>query len=333
MGKVGKNEPCNCGSGLPYYECCFIEDVLHVGTEYAERLNQSIHSEQENRVFDSIEAAMRHTEAINQAPLDDFRGLSPSQMYRFLYYPFDSPDLVVFNLDLQRFPESPFFRLFPFLLAAVAKEHLKATVKGMLPVKLIRETAQWYYGEEKYRDRQQYMSFRTETDLPVLHTVRLVAELSGFIRKFKGRFQLTKVGEEFIEKGMNGRFFLRIFTVYTRKFNWGYNDRYPDIQVIQQSFLFTLYLLAKFGGEYRSTAFYEDSFLAAFPGELSTVPELSYSSPENTIKRCFTLRSMARFGHFLGFVEFDDTQKEKRLEQQQVRKTLFVDEWVKFLLN
>ncbi len=335
MAKSGIDEPCHCGSGLTYYQCCYTEDILHSGPEGVEHPDSSILSSLKNQVFGSFEelqdAAQRLTEASNQAPLDNFHGLSPNQMFRFLHYPFDFPDLVAFNLELKHFPESPFFRLFSFLLSAMAKEHLKATAKGMLPVKLVRETALWYYGEEKYRDRQRYMSFRTETDFPVLHTVRIVAELSGSVRKYKGRFKLTKDGENLVKTGMDGKAFIRIFTTYTRKFNWGYNDRYPDIQIIQQGFLFTLFLLTKFGGEFRPAAFYEDSFLTAFPLALKTIPELSYSTPEETFKRCFSIRALARFGHFFGFVEFDDSVKEKRhLEQQPLRKTPFLDEWVRF---
>jgi len=336
MAKTGKDDPCYCGSGLAYHECCYNVDVLHGGYVDAERPGQSILSKLENRAFGSLEeareAVKRLTEVSNHAPLDDFCGLNPEQMYRFLHHPFDSSDLVTFNLELKRFPESPFFRLFSFLLSA-AKEQLKATAQGKLPVKLVREAAIRYYGEEKYQDRMRYLSYRTETDFPVLHTVRLVTELSGFIRKFKGRFRLTKDGAELAEKGIDGRAFLRIFTAYTRKFNWSYTDRHPELHIIQQAFLFTLYVLAKFGGEFRPASFYEDSFLTAFPAALRTVPESSYATPEQTLKRCFSLRALSRFGHFFGFVEFEDTQKRKWLEQQPIRKTRFLDEWVQFQTN
>ncbi|MDD3927800.1 MAG: hypothetical protein PHT33_14200 [bacterium] len=51
---------------------------------------------------------------------------------------------------------------------------------------------------------------------------------------------------------------------YAQKFNWDYLDWYPELFFMQQSFLYTLYLLHKFGGEWRANAFYEDALLKAF---------------------------------------------------------------------
>jgi len=141
MATTGKNDPCHCGSGLIYEECCYNEDVLHVGAVGKEGSAQDVQSKLENRAFNSLEearaAVQRVAEASNRRPLDEFCGLSPEDMFHFLHHPFNSPDFVSFNLEVHQFPEAPFFRLFSFLIKAAAKEKLKATVKGMLPVKLV----------------------------------------------------------------------------------------------------------------------------------------------------------------------------------------------------
>jgi len=174
------------------------------------------------------------------------------------------------------------------------------------------------------------MTYRTETDFHTLHTVRLISELAGFLRKRKGGFELTKAGASLAEKGLDGTAFFKIFEAYTRKFNWGYNDRYPELHIIQQAFVFTLYMLSKFGGESRPASFYEDLFVTAFPLALREAPVSAYATPEQTLKRCFTVRSLERFGHFLGFVEFEPMQKKVWPEQKSLKKTSFIDEWVRF---
>jgi hypothetical protein len=86
--KIGRNDPCPCGSGKKYKHCCLSP---------ASVVSDELHSLLEGQDFDSIE----DTQAVvgdfmsskNLQEQDDFRGLSPDQMYRLLYFPFDSPDL------------------------------------------------------------------------------------------------------------------------------------------------------------------------------------------------------------------------------------------------
>ncbi len=334
MASTGKNKPCPCGSGKTYEDCCFIEEVLLAGRMDAKTFSQAVLSMMENRKFSSLEEAQaaldRLTEAKNTASLDDFCGLSPEQMYRLLYYPFETPGLVDFNLELKRFPDSPFFRLLSFLINGVAREDLKATALGNLPPAFVREAAQWYYGEHGYRERRRYTSYRTETDFPVFNTVRVVAEMAGLLRKYKKRFHLTKDGKVVAENGMDGKSFIKIFKTYTRKFNWAYNDRCPDLHIVQESFLFTLYLLTKYGGTFRPVSFYEALFLTAFPNEIRDLLEDSFNTREDILKRCFSLRAISRFGHFFGFVEINDPENARWIGKLSVKKTPFLDDWVRF---
>jgi hypothetical protein len=338
MATTGKNDSCPCGSGRTYEKCCYGGDILKAsGRMDAKTFSQAIGALMEGRQFSSLEEANaeldRLTRARNTAPLNEFCGLSPEQMNRFLYHPFDSSGLIDFNLALTSFPDSQFFRLFTFLLNATAKDELKATSQGNLPVKFVKDAAQWYYGEQGYQERRRYISFRTETDFAVLHTVRLIAVMSGFIRKQKGCFHLTKNGAAVLENGMDGRAFFKIFKGYTGKFNWGYNDRYPELYFVQHAFLFTLFVLKKYGDIFRPASFYENLFLTAFPKVIREVPEVPYDTREDTLKHCFTLRSLSRFGHFFGFVELSDPKNDRWIEKLEIKKTPFLDGWVRFSIN
>ena len=62
-----------------------------------------------------------------------------------------------------------------------------------------------------------------------------------------------------------GCLYLELFKAFTTKFNWGYRDLYPETEIVQHSFFYTLYLVASFREIQRSQQFYEDKFLTAFP--------------------------------------------------------------------
>jgi len=57
----------------------------------------------EGRSFESLEEANAFAREItahrNSAPLEEFSGLSPDMMFRFLHFPFESPGLVSFAED------------------------------------------------------------------------------------------------------------------------------------------------------------------------------------------------------------------------------------------
>ena len=153
--KIGRNDPCPCGSGIKYKKCCAGKqqageqlagaDAGAVTGELRELLKgQSFGSLDEANAFLS-----RHMRQRNQASSDDFHGLSPEQMHRFLHFPFDSPALINFPAPLDITPQAPIMTLFNLLVNAVGDEGLKATATGNLPRNFCREAALNYLGEEE----------------------------------------------------------------------------------------------------------------------------------------------------------------------------------------
>ncbi|MGA2958988.1 MAG: hypothetical protein ABSF48_25135, partial [Thermodesulfobacteriota bacterium] len=103
------------------------------------------------------------------------------------------------------------------------------TAKGNLPPAFSRSVALHYYGEEVFREKTRFGRFRKEQDWKEVHTVRLIAELAGFVKKEKARFRLTRKGEQVFSQGLDGKSFLDLFKAYTLKFNWAYRDGYPQM--------------------------------------------------------------------------------------------------------
>lgn len=299
MASTGLNKPCVCGSGKKYEDCCFLRDMEELEEREPSATGSWLKEAMGRRSFNSLQEAEetldRAVSDRNNTPLDDFCGLSPAQMTRLLYDPFGEESPARYNLELTNFPETPILRILKQILLGLSQGGLKMTAKGNLPAAFSRAVALSYYGEEGFRKKTRFGGFRKEQDWEEIHTVRLTAELAGFVKKEKGRFRLTRKGEQVFSQGVNGKSFLDLFEAYTLKFNWAYRDRYPQMGIVQNSFLFTLFCLHRFGDETRSGEFYADLFQRAFPMVLDEMPQNRYWSPEEEAKRCFSLRALERF--------------------------------------
>jgi hypothetical protein len=274
----------------------------------------------------------RHMGQCNQAPADDFHGLSPEQMHRFLNFPFDTPALISFPIPLDIIPQAPIMTLFNLLVNAIGDEGLKATATDNLPRNFCREAALAFLGVEGYRDKTKFAGINTELDFSEMHVTRLVAETAGLVGKYKGKFITSRECRKIlVESGMPG-IYPRIFRAFVGAYNWGYQDRYPGFSIIQQSFLFTLYLLQTYGNEWRPGAFYSDIFLRAFPMVLAEVRPRSYEPPEDEAGRCYSLRSLERFAEFHGLVEIERDPSKRFTADFRLRKLPLLDHVVQFQL-
>jgi hypothetical protein len=166
-----------------------------------------------------------------------------------------------------------------------------------------------------------------------LHVTRLVAELAGMIRKYKGRFILSRNCRALLAGDGLAGVYPRLFRTYTERLNWAYWDRYPEIRFIQQAFLFTLYLLRRRGEATLPHEFYEDSFLRAFPSVLNEVPPAPYSEPEETFRNCYTWRTLVHFAGFLGLAEVEPITEEHLCHRYRVRALPLLAETVQFQLS
>jgi hypothetical protein len=331
---VGRNEPCPCGSGKKFKKCCLgkKESVAYGrgATGASTELSQAL----EGRQFGSLEEVQafvdQHTQQRNRRPLDEFHGLSPEQMYQMLNFPFTSPELVRFPEVLDIAPAAPILTLFSLLLEAIGEQGLKPTAKGNLPRKFCREAALIYWGEETYQERTRYGGINNEDDFSDLHITRLVAELAGLIRKYKGRFILSRDGRTLLASSGLAAIFPKLFRAYVEKFSWAYRDRYPELRFIQMAFLFTLYLLMRYGDTWRPHEFYEDCFLRAFPAVVDEVPPSPALTPEEELRTCYTWRTLVHFVGFLGLAAVEPVNDDFLRHEYRVKALPLLHEAVQF---
>ena len=260
-------------------------------------------------------------------------GLSTVQIIEMLKFPFESPEVMRFNTDISPPQDAMYIRLLRGLLKKIALYGgtVRTTQKGNLPRSLCREL------QKEFVDVNRYLYYmgpvRSEEEFMELHVIRLVAQKTGYLRKYKNKFHLTKKGKELAEKGVSGEEFLRILEVYTMWFNWSYADFAVETDLLQPTFSFTLYLLQLYGDEYRPASYYAALTLQAFPRLLQNVIAAGYrhiESPEETFEFVYTMRMLKRFAVAFGFAEMNGPREVPYEENRMVRKTTFLDEFIWF---
>ncbi len=333
---IGPNDLCPCGSGKKFQHCCANKLSADVHWAKLDDAMDEIRELLKGRSFASLEDANaflgEYTQKRNRAPRDNFDGLSSEQMHRFLHFPFETPELVSFPSPLDIPPEAPILTLFNLLVEALGDQGVKATSTGNLPRKLCRDIAMAYMGEEKYREIYRYGEMRSEPEFFDLNVTRLVSGLAGFIRKYKGKFVVGGECRKLMSKhGLTG-IYPKLIREFATRYNWAFRDSWQQVPLIQQSFLFTLYLLERHGGDWQPNRYYEDWFLRAFPAVLQEVsPVGEYSTPEKILRSCYSLRCLDSFAGFLGMVEIQ-READKRYGNFRLKKLPLLDHVVRFHL-
>lgn len=336
--------PCPCGSGKPFTACCGAA-TGEAPSAAVQALREELQKALGDRSFDSPEEANEamaaHLETVNRRPVDDFQGLSREQMYCVLYHPFDSPSLVRFGEGIEGRPEAPVAVLFEAIAEAAAEEPgIRLTPKGNLP-RTVVAAAKAALDEGGGSCELRIGAVRNEEDLDELHTTRLIAGFAGLTRKYKGRLKLTKRARELREAGDWGGLYRRLLRAYCREFNWAYRDGHPELFLIQQAAVFSLYLFHRYGDAWRSQGFYEEAFLRAFADlvrELVAEEVPWAGTPEERIGRAWSLRTLHRFGCFFGLLELRPVAKEEGalpdpLAPVEVRGTPLLERAVRWQLG
>ena len=320
MAEIGRNELCPCGSGKKYKYCCMGKDESSRKQGMMRDIFDGIREEMANKSFDSINKANAFLQLFmkrkNRKPVEEFFGINPEQMHRMLNRPYDgTSDIVDFNVGLppNEFQPIPAVkRVLVFLNALSGWEPVKATKKGNLSLGFSRELAERIYANERFPWFRKIMS---EEDMIEVLSLRHILTMCGWIKKRKGAFSLTKNGRAIIDGGFEGKHYFRLLKIFTTKFNWAFQDRYPEFYIIQQSFLFSLYLLKKKAIDYVEGRTIANCLIDAYPQVLAEVNK-AYKPPYEIVGDCIELRTLKRLGVYFGFL----------LEKSEKRKDIYRDQ-------
>lgn len=264
----------------------------------------------------------------NNKPIEEFEGRTPKEMYFILYNTFhpDSPLHFSQSIDSKMLDKVPLLTIAIFFLENLqASQPLKLTPKGNLPLKLVKEIYELGLTSNQFIDSGS-SSLRSEEDSQRIHVMRLLCQLSGLVKKQKGKLSLTAKGKKLLRKENRYDLFKELFITYTTKFNWAYSDRYGDHTIGQMGFAFSLELVEKYGKKERPDGFYGKKFLLAFPRILDHMQTPWYGTAEERVINCYSLRTFEFFMAMFGLVELQEKGEDYLSKQLYVKKTFLLDQ-------
>lgn len=268
--------------------------------------------------------AHNYTENYNRSLNTDLHDLTPEQMHKMLYKPFDSPDIVTFSDCIDTEPPNKITAIFKLLIEAIGSDGLEANAEGNLPQDIVRKIVNEYYADE---DGPMFDTecFRAECDFDLLYLIRQIAECAGLICKQENKFMLTDKCKEIMEEKGLSAIYPIMLCAYIKDYKWLNGDKDDDFAFIQKSALFTLYMLYRYGDKARFKDFYEDAFIKAFPSAVLNIPEIPFEELESLTRDVYTL-FMLKFLVVTELIEFEEVEDGPR----KIRKTPLFDQAMVF---
>lgn len=259
----------------------------------------------------------------NNTPIDDFLGMTPSEVHVLLYDTFGNKSPIQFNpgIDDGILDQIPLFRIAEAYLKIVQRDkQIKLTPLGALPKKVMVEIyAHRFLPDEAIE--HGIVKLTREHDCISIQNARLALELAGLAKKVHGKITLTKAGEKLLQTNNRVQIFKKFFQAFTDKFDWGFNDAYPEEPIGQFGWAFTMILLDKFGDQPRTADFYAERYLRAFPNLLSFSRPSYTLTTEGVFTRCYALRTFSRFLVWFGFAIVDKKGRITDLSRGQITGT------------
>lgn len=303
--KLGRNDPCHCGSGKKFKRCC----MSSVSKQHAQVFDdvETMLAMNPNLSLDELNAALQHkVQDRNNQPNPDFCGVTPTQMANWLYAPFDQLQWVTISTP-DSLSASPVMRYLALILDdAMAQEgSFKATTKGNLPTKLVKQASELLpeFAVAQFERNISISEFAgsNEDKFNALHYTRVLAEISGIIYRRSGRYHVKKSAQKQYQVLGIQAFFKPMLGAAISKYNWGYLDGFEFDADLRTFWLFMLWRIQS----HSSVDLLVEEVKVAFPDLLQGFPADDYFSPERNLSILIESRFIERFLQFWGFVTLD----------------------------
>jgi hypothetical protein len=128
-------------------------------------------------------------------------------------------------------------------LQAQGPAGVKATVTGNLSRAFVLETLGRLRLDEREHDWLSYTRVRSEDDAWPVHLLRVLLQLAGLIRKYRGRFLITSRGTKLLTETRAGELQAHLFRTFFGKLNLGYLDGMAEDPALQRAVPYILWIL------------------------------------------------------------------------------------------
>jgi hypothetical protein len=306
--KLGRNDPCSCGSGKKFKRCC----MDNVSKQQAAVLDDfsNILAMNPNLTEDELNIAIEHKmDERNNKPDAAFCGLSPTQMFNWLYAPFNELTDITINTpdDLASCPVICYLEV--ILNEAMQNDgSFKSTKTGNLPVKIVKQANALLpqFAVAKFNTPESISPYAglNEDKFDALHYTRILAEIAGLIYRRSGSYHIKKSVQKTYQKEGVQAFFKPMLEAATSKYNWGYFDGWDQDIDLKTFWVFMLWRLQNHACVNQLLK----EVNTAFPDLLSELPSYGYFTGEQLLSILIKTRFIDRFLQFWGFVLMDPKQ-------------------------
>lgn len=258
----------------------------------------------------------------NSIPHDEFLGLSPTEMHYLLYDTFGdrSPVQLLDNMTDETLDQIPLFRIVEEYLKIIQRDkQIKLTPLGALPKKVVVELYEKRFLLDEHIENGITKLWR-EQDCISIQSARLAIGTTNLVKKVNGKLSLTKAGTKLMESNDRTQLFKQFFQAFIEKFNWGFNDGYPDEPIGQLGWGFSVFILHKYGDQFQPLSFYAQKYLNVFPMFVSLF-QPGYSSSQDQFSTCYGVRTFDRFLLWFGLVTLQYPEKRTWLDSYQLKRT------------
>lgn len=286
----------------------------------------------------SIPEAQNHLDSLfREAAISpsNIAGFSIAQLQALLERPFESGSPLELNPSLseEALATSPLFQLALALMKMIEESGgLKATAKlGNLPRKAVQEL--YGLGWLKYSMVEAgHTKISSEADFSALHGMRLCLEIAKLIRKYKGKFVLTKLGSSFLTPEKHSDLFRLLCETHATRFNLAYFDGYADERYAQWGFAFSLLMLKSYGAEPHSADWYHRHYWPMYVTLMGEPKKAQFSfeyDPVQWASRCYQTRFLDRYAKVWGLVTFSDNRElPVDSQQNEIQATPLLQAWI-----
>lgn len=303
--KIGRNDPCPCGSGKKYKRCCIGAAAKQLAG-FADDMAQAAALSPEPSIDDLNLVAQRRAEERNNRPLDDFCGLSPAQIYNWMYAPLHQLEQVKITPP-DDLTASPVMRYLSLLLDEALQHDgsFNATAKGNLPAKLVKQAGEllpeFAVAEVESTLSINEFSGHNEDRFNALHYTRVLADLAGIIKLEGKRFHVNSNHLSRYQDDGISALFLPMLEAAVGDYNWAYLDGWEDDIDLRSFWVFMLWRLQTHASAEQLVA----EMQTAFPVLLEQLSGDAYFSPDALLGNLIVSRFIKRFLEFWGFVTLD----------------------------
>ena len=255
----------------------------------------------------------------NFRPIPEFEGYSPFEMQHILYDTFGEKSPIKMNkLNNEEYKLIPILNQIKYLAGIISRAgEIKLTKLGFLPTKVVKELYDQGFIKE-YLIESGISKLNREMDSMGIHVARVLLEISGLAKKRNNKLSLTKKGENIISDDY--QLCQLILKIYGQKFNWAHLDGYGENNIGQLGFGFSMILLNKYGNEKQTDKFYSEKYFNTYPMLLENIPNPSYTTIEDYVGHCYSIRTFDRFLDFFGLIQIE---KEKGMDTEKfITKTV-----------